>query len=63
VVVNWAVYNSATGQAGFVVVPPAQGSTPGEITFITQTEAGPNTVRIFVDGVLQDTKASSPAPC
>lgn len=63
VVVDWSVYNSATGQAGFVVVPPAQGSTPGEITFITQTEPGPNTVRIFVNGVLQDTKASNPAPC
>jgi hypothetical protein len=44
-------------------VPPAQESTPGEITFITQTEPGPNTVRIFVNGVSQDTKASNPAPC
>jgi hypothetical protein len=38
-------------------------STPGEVTFITQTEPGPNTVRIFVDGVQQDVKASSAARC
>jgi hypothetical protein len=33
------------------------------VTFITQTEAGPNTVRIFVDGVQQDVKASTTARC
>jgi hypothetical protein len=63
VVVTWDVYRTATGQNGFVIAPPAQGSTPGEVTFITQTEAGPNTVRIFVDGVQQDVKASTTARC
>jgi hypothetical protein len=63
VVVTWDVYRSATGQNGFIVAPPAQGSTPGEVTFITQTEAGPNTVRLFVDGVQQDVKASTSARC
>jgi hypothetical protein len=63
VVVTWDVYRSAMGQNGFVIAPPAQGSTPGEVTFITQTEAGPNTVRIFVDGVQQDVKASTTARC
>jgi hypothetical protein len=52
VAVTWDVYRSAAaGQNGFVIAPPAQGSTPGEVTFITQTEAGPNKVRIFVDGI------------
>jgi hypothetical protein len=63
VVVTWDVYRSATGQNGFVIAPPAQGSTPGEVTFITQTEPGPNTVRLFVDGVQQDVKASTSARC
>jgi hypothetical protein len=63
VVVTWDVYRSPTGQNGFIVAPPAQGSTPGEVVFITQTEAGSNTVRLFVDGVQQDVKASSGARC
>jgi Tol biopolymer transport system component len=63
VVVTWDVYRSATGQNGFVIAPPAQASTPGEVTFITQTEPGPNTVRLFVDGVQQDVRASTTARC
>jgi hypothetical protein len=63
VVVTWDVYRSTAGQNGFVIAPPAQASTPGEVTFITQTEAGPNTVRLFVDGVQQDVKASTTARC
>jgi hypothetical protein len=63
VVFTWDVYNSPGGQNGFGVAPPASGSTPGEITFITQTEPGPNTVRLFVEGAQQDVKASSSAQC
>ena len=63
VVFTWDVYNSPGGQNGFGVAPPASGSTPGEITFITQTEPGANTVRLFVEGAQQDVKASSSAQC
>jgi WD40 repeat protein len=63
VVFTWAVYNSPTGQNGFSIAPAANGSTPGEVTFITGTESGANTLRIFVNGVLQDTKASGGAVC
>jgi hypothetical protein len=63
VLFTWAVYNSPTGQNGFSIAPAANGSTPGEVTFITQTETGANTLRIFVDGALQDTKASGGAVC
>lgn len=63
VVFTWDVYNSPSGQNGFGVAPPASGTTPGEVTFITQTEPGPNTVRLFVEGAQQDVKASSSAQC
>jgi hypothetical protein len=58
---TWDVYG--TSQRGQGVAPAAQGSTPGEVFFQTQTVAGANTTRIFVNGVLQDTKASTTAQC
>lgn len=58
---TWDVYN--TSQSGSGTVPAIQGSTPGEVTFQTTTVSGTNTTRIFWNGVLQDTKASTTAAC
>lgn len=58
---TWDVYN--TSQNGSGSVPALEGSTPGEVTFQTTTVSGSNTTRIFVNGVLQDTKASTTATC
>lgn len=58
---TWDVYN--TSQSGSGSVAALQGSTPGEVTFQATTVSGSNTTRIFVNGVLQDTKASTTATC
>ena len=58
---TWDVYG--TSQTGVGSVPAMSGSTPGEMTFQTTTVSGSNTVRIFVNGVLHDTKASTTAVC
>jgi hypothetical protein len=39
------------------------GSAQGEVAFINQTKPGPNTMRIFGNGVLQATRASGGAVC
>lgn len=62
-VFRWEVYQANPAQSGFVTVPGAQGGVQGEVFFETATVAGANTVRIFVDARLQDTKASSGAVC
>jgi WD40 repeat protein len=61
--VTWDVYRSSPLQSGLVIAPAAQGSVQGEVIFTTQTVSGANTVRIFVNGVQQDVKASNPAQC
>lgn len=53
----WDVYGSPAGQAGEGV------AAPGDSTFTTTTEAGPNTVRLFVDGAQHDVKASGSVRC
>jgi len=58
---TWDVYGTA--QTGSGTVPAANGSIPGEAFFQTVTVAGANTTRIFVNGVLNNTKASSPRAC
>lgn len=58
---TWDVYGAS--QTGQGTAPAAQNGVSGETTFQTQTVSGANTVRIFVNGVLQDTKASNPNPC
>jgi pimeloyl-ACP methyl ester carboxylesterase len=58
---TWDVYGTVQTSSG--TVPAMSGSMPGEITFQTTTVAGSNTVRIFVNGVLHDTKASTTAVC
>ncbi len=59
--VTWDVYQANPAQTGTVFVTAASGSTQGEVFFETQTIPGANTTRIFVNGQLQDTKASSGA--
>jgi Tol biopolymer transport system component len=62
VMFTWDVYN--TTQTGTLTIPAANGSTPAEVFFETQTVPNTsNTVRIFVDGAQQDVKASSGAVC
>jgi WD40 repeat protein len=63
VVFTWDVYRSPTGQNGFGVAPPAVNGVASEVIISTVTEAGANTLRLFVDGAQQDVKASSGAPC
>jgi hypothetical protein len=58
---TWDVYGTA--QTGSGTVPAANGSTPGETFFQTVTVAGANTTRIFVNGVLNNTKASTTRAC
>jgi pimeloyl-ACP methyl ester carboxylesterase len=58
---TWDVYG--TSQTGQGTAPAAQNGVAGETTFQTQTVSGANTVRLFVNGVLQDTKASNPNQC
>jgi len=58
---TWDLYGTA--QSGSGTVPAVNGSTPGEAFFQTVTVAGANTTRIFVNGVLNNTKASSTAAC
>jgi hypothetical protein len=53
---TWDVFG--TTQTGSGTVP-----ANGEVFFETITVAGPNTTRIYVNGVLQDTKASGGAAC
>lgn len=53
---TWDVYN--TGQSGTNTVP-----ANSVIFFETTTVPGPNTTRIFVNGVQNDVKASSGAKC
>jgi WD40 repeat protein len=63
VVFTWDIYRSPSGQNGFGVAPPAVGGVASEVIISTVTEAGPNTLRLFVDGAQQDVKASSGATC
>jgi hypothetical protein len=63
VVFTWDIYRSPSGQNGFGVAPPAQNGVASEVIISTVTEAGPNTLRLFVDGAQQDVKASSGATC
>ncbi len=63
VVFTWDIYHSSTGQNGFGVVPPAVNGVQGEVIFSSVTEAGANTLRLFVNGAQQDVKASSGATC
>ncbi len=58
VVVVWVLVGSSAGQSGLVFVPAF-----GEVFFRTETELGPNTVRILLGGVQHDVKASNPARC
>jgi hypothetical protein len=58
---TWDVYG--TTQTGSGTVPAANGSTPGEAFFQTVTVAGANTTRIFVNGTLNNTKASTTRAC
>lgn len=60
---TWDVAGSPTGQSGSGTVHAANCGVPAEVFFNTNTEPGPNTVRLFVGGVQQDVKASNPAPC
>ncbi len=52
-----------TEQTGNGWVPAAGGGVPGFSYFNTITVPGPNTTRIWVDGVQHDVKASNPAAC
>ncbi len=63
VVFTWDIYGSPTSQNGFGVVPPAVNGVQGEVIFSSVTEAGPNTLRLFVNGAQQDVKASGGATC
>jgi WD40 repeat protein len=59
---TWDVYH--TTQTGTLTIPAANGGTPAEVFFETQTVPNTsNTVRIFVDDAQQDVKASSGAVC
>lgn len=58
---TWDLHGGS--QVGAGIVPAADCSGPGETLFATGTEPGANTVRIFVDGVLQDAKSSSAEAC
>ena len=60
---TWDMYNSPTRQNGFGVAPPSVNGVASEIFILTGTEAGANTLRIFVNGQQQDVKASSAAQC
>ena len=55
VAATWDVYG--TDQSG------AHQAPPGDSFFFTQTVGGANTTRLFVGGVLQQTKASGGAEC
>jgi hypothetical protein len=63
VVFTWDIDRSPTSQNGFGVAPPAQNGVASEVIISTVTEAGPNTLRLFVDGAQHDVKASSGATC
>jgi WD40 repeat protein len=63
VAVTWDVYRSPAGQTGLVIAPAARNGVPGEVIFVTNTEPGPNTTRIFANGTQQDVKASTTAGC
>lgn len=54
---RWDLVGSAQGQAG------GGSASPGDSFFSTATEDGPNTLRLFVDGILHDTKAGNPEAC
>ena len=54
---------AGTDQTGSGTVTGGTANIPGEVTFATTTVAGANTIRIFVDGVQQDVKASTPDAC
>lgn len=58
---TWDTHNG--GQTGAGIVPAANTSIDGEITFTMQTTSGTNQVRIYVNGDRQDTKASGPRRC
>jgi outer membrane biosynthesis protein TonB len=58
---TWEVAGS--GQSGSGTVPAANCGVPGEAFFNSNTEPDDNTMRIYVDGELQDTKASIPDKC
>jgi predicted outer membrane repeat protein len=59
---TWDVYQ--TPQTGSGTVPAGSTAVPSDVTFQTQTVPNsPNTVRLFVNGVQQDVKASSPGAC
>lgn len=53
---TWDIYSS--GQSGAAIAPASS-----DTIFETTTEPGDNTMRIFVNGVQQDVKASSGAQC
>jgi hypothetical protein len=61
--VTWDVYQANPAQTGTVFVTAASGSAQGEVFFETQTIPGANTTRLFGNGQLQDTKASSSTQC
>ncbi|MBI5960633.1 MAG: SH3 domain-containing protein [Chloroflexi bacterium] len=57
----WDVYGG--NQKGTGTVPAAKCGIAGEASFNTKTIDGENTVRLFVNGVQEDAKASNPAQC
>jgi hypothetical protein len=62
--VNFTWNVAGTSQSGSGSVPAANGSVQGETFFQTVTVPNnANTTRIYVNGVLQDTKASGNATC
>lgn len=58
---SWDVVG--TTQSGSGTVPGGTADMPGEITFQTTAVTGANTTRLFVGGVQQDVKASTPDAC
>jgi hypothetical protein len=60
---DWFVAGLSTVESGSGTVPAATGGTPGEVTFTSRTQPGPNVGLLFANGTLQDVALSTSSRC
>jgi len=60
---DWFVVGLRNIESGSGTVPAVSGNTPGQVTFTSRTQPGPNLGLLFVNGSLQDATLSTSSKC
>jgi hypothetical protein len=60
---DWFVVGLRNIESGSATVPAATGNTPGQVTFTSRTQPGPNLGLVLVNGSLQDAALSTSSKC